>query len=97
MANKANNMVTKRFVMRKSLIGKKAIITFTNTKKMEENISCQHRISGQQTFENQAKIMFPLLVMLKERCMPGGQLCHQGTMDRLGQQNSVSCAYIPKP
>ena len=32
MAKKANNMVTKRFVMRKSLIGKKAIITFTNKK-----------------------------------------------------------------
>ena len=32
MAKKANTMITKRFVMRQSLIGKKAIITFTNKK-----------------------------------------------------------------
>jgi hypothetical protein len=34
MANKAtvNSMTTKRFVMRKTLVGKKAIITFTNKK-----------------------------------------------------------------
>ena len=32
MTKKANTMTTKRFVMRKTLVGKKAIITFTNKK-----------------------------------------------------------------
>ena len=32
MSNKVNNITTKRFVIRKTLIGKHAIITFTNKK-----------------------------------------------------------------
>ena len=32
MSNKTNNITTKRFVIRKSLIGKNMIITFTNKK-----------------------------------------------------------------
>ena len=32
MKNSVNNLTTKRFVIRKTLIGKNAIITFTNKK-----------------------------------------------------------------
>ena len=32
MSNKTNNLITKRFVIRKSLIGKNTIITFTSKK-----------------------------------------------------------------
>ena len=32
MSKEINNIITKRFVIRKSLIGKHAIITFTNKK-----------------------------------------------------------------
>ena len=35
MSNKVNNLTTKRFVIRKSLIGKNQIINFTNKKGIE--------------------------------------------------------------
>ena len=38
--SKLNNLTTKRFVIRKSLIGKNTIITFTNKK--QENVSYNH-------------------------------------------------------
>ena len=37
---KTNNLTTKRFVIRKSLIGKNTIITFTNKK--QETVSYNH-------------------------------------------------------
>ena len=40
MSNSTNNLTTKRFVIRKSLIGKNTIITFTNKK--QENVSYNH-------------------------------------------------------
>ena len=40
MKNQTNNLTTKRFVIRKSLIGKNTIITFTNKK--QENVSYNH-------------------------------------------------------
>ena len=40
MSNKVNNLTTKRFVIRKSLIGKNTIITFTNKK--QETVSYNH-------------------------------------------------------
>ena len=40
MSNKVNNLKTNRFVIRKSLIGKNAIITFTNKK--QETVSYNH-------------------------------------------------------
>ena len=36
MSNKVNNLTTKRFVIRKTLIGKNTIITFVNKKQVEE-------------------------------------------------------------
>ena len=38
--SKLNNLTTKRFVIRKSLIGKNTVITFTNKK--QENVSYNH-------------------------------------------------------
>ena len=38
--SKLNNFTTKRFVIRKSLIGKNTVITFTNKK--QENVSYNH-------------------------------------------------------
>ena len=38
--SKLNNLTTKRFVIRKSLIGKNTIITFTNKK--QEKVSYNH-------------------------------------------------------
>ena len=38
--SKLNNLTTKRFVIRKSLIGKNVVITFTNKK--QENVSYNH-------------------------------------------------------
>ena len=40
MSNKVNNLKTNRFVIRKSLIGKNAVITFTNKK--QEPVSYNH-------------------------------------------------------
>ena len=40
MSNKVNNLTTKRFVIRKSLIGKHTIITFVNKK--QETVSNNH-------------------------------------------------------
>ena len=40
MSNKTNNLTTKRFVIRKSLIGKNTVITFTNKK--QEKVSYNH-------------------------------------------------------
>ncbi len=40
MSIKVNNLTTKRFVIRKSLIGKNTIITFTNKK--QEKVSYNH-------------------------------------------------------
>ena len=40
MSNKVNNLTTKRFVIRKSLIGKNTIITFVNKK--NETITYDH-------------------------------------------------------
>ena len=40
MSNKVNNLTTKRFVIRKSLIGKHTIITFVNKK--QEQVSYNH-------------------------------------------------------
>ena len=40
MSNKTNNLTTKRFVIRKSLIGKHTIITFVNKK--QEEVSYNH-------------------------------------------------------
>ena len=40
MSNKVNNITTKRFVIRKSLIGKNTIITFVNKK--QESVSYSH-------------------------------------------------------
>ena len=40
MKTKVNNLTTKRFVIRKSLIGKNTVITFTNKK--QENVSYNH-------------------------------------------------------
>ena len=40
MSKNVNNLTTKRFVIRKSLIGKNTIITFTNKK--QENVSYNH-------------------------------------------------------
>ena len=40
MSNSTNNLTTKRFVIRKSLIAKNTIITFTNKK--QENVSYNH-------------------------------------------------------
>ena len=40
MSNSTNNLTTKRFVIRKSLIGKNTVITFTNKK--QENVSYNH-------------------------------------------------------
>ena len=40
MSNKTNNLTTKRFVIRKSLIGKNTIITFVNKK--QEKVSYNH-------------------------------------------------------
>jgi len=40
MSNKVNNLTTKRFVIRKSLIGKHTIITFVNKK--QETVSYNH-------------------------------------------------------
>ena len=40
MKNQTNNLTTKRFVIRKSLIGKHTIITFVNKK--QEQVSYDH-------------------------------------------------------
>ena len=40
MSKNVNNLTTKRFVIRKSLIGKNTVITFTNKK--QENVSYNH-------------------------------------------------------
>ena len=40
MSNKVNNLTTKRFVIRKSLIGKNTIITFVNKK--QETVQYNH-------------------------------------------------------
>ena len=40
MSNKTNNLTTKRFVIRKSLIGKHTVITFVNKKK--ETVKYNH-------------------------------------------------------
>ena len=40
MSNKTNNLTTKRFVIRKSLIGKHTIITFVNKK--QETVTYNH-------------------------------------------------------
>ena len=40
MSNKVNNLTTKRFVIRKSLIGKHTIITFVNKK--QETVKYNH-------------------------------------------------------
>ena len=40
MSKKVNNLTTKRFVIRKSLIGKNTVITFTNKK--QEKVSYNH-------------------------------------------------------
>ena len=40
MSNSTNNLTTKRFVIRKSLIGKNTIITFTTKK--QEKVSYNH-------------------------------------------------------
>ena len=40
MSNKTNNLTTKRFVIRKSLIGKHTIITFVNKK--QETVKYNH-------------------------------------------------------
>ena len=40
MSKLTNTLTTKRFVIRKSLIGKNTIITFTN--KIQENVSYNH-------------------------------------------------------
>ena len=40
MSKNVNNLTTKRFVIRKSLIGKNTIITFTNKK--QETVSYNH-------------------------------------------------------
>ena len=40
MPNLTNTLTTKRFVIRKSLIGKNVVITFTNKK--QENVSYNH-------------------------------------------------------
>ena len=40
MSNLTNTLTTKRFVIRKSLIGKNAVITFTNKK--QEKVSYNH-------------------------------------------------------
>jgi len=40
MSNLTNTLTTKRFVIRKSLIGKNTIITFVNKK--QENVSYNH-------------------------------------------------------
>ena len=40
MSKNVNNLTTKRFVIRKSLIGKNTIITFTNKK--QEKVSYNH-------------------------------------------------------
>ena len=40
MKNQTNNLTTKRFVIRKSLIGKHTIITFVNKK--QEQVSYNH-------------------------------------------------------
>ena len=40
MSNSTNNLTTKRFVIRKSLIGKHTIITFVNKK--QEQVSYNH-------------------------------------------------------
>ena len=40
MSNLTNTLTTKRFVIRKSLIGKNVVISFTNKK--QENVSYNH-------------------------------------------------------
>ena len=40
MKNQTNNLTTKRFVIRKSLIGKNTVITFVNKK--QEKVSYNH-------------------------------------------------------
>ena len=40
MSKKVNNLTTKRFVIRKSLIGKNTVITFVNKK--QEKVSYNH-------------------------------------------------------
>ena len=40
MSKKVNNLTTKRFVIRKSLIGKNTVVTFTNKK--QEKVSYNH-------------------------------------------------------
>ena len=40
MSNKLNKLISKRFVIRKSLIGKNAVITFVNKK--QEKVSYNH-------------------------------------------------------
>ena len=40
MSNKVNNLTTKRFVIRKSLIGKNTVITFVNKK--QETVKYNH-------------------------------------------------------
>ena len=40
MSNSTNNLTTKRFVIRKSLIGKNTVITFVNKK--QEKVSYNH-------------------------------------------------------
>ena len=40
MSNKVNNLTTKRFVIRKSLIGKNVVITFVNKK--NETVKYNH-------------------------------------------------------
>jgi len=40
MSNSTNNLTTKRFVIRKSLIGKNALITFVNKK--QETVTYNH-------------------------------------------------------
>ena len=53
MSNKVNNLTTKRFVIRKSLIGKHTIITFVNKK--SETIKYDHDkvyTTHKQSFES---------------------------------------------
>ena len=42
MKTKVNNLTTKRFVIRKSLIGKHTIISFPQTSPQFENLYCPH-------------------------------------------------------
>jgi hypothetical protein len=46
MSNKTNNLTTKRFVIRKSLIGTNTIITFTSKKGKQIQIIYQHSVDN---------------------------------------------------